>query len=301
MRAHFFSGGQWVPVNRTRPIWPGFAIKAKHFLRLRLRKPPGSAHRRAIELLRENNAYAYNHALRLHKKAKEKGFQRLYFLDHSLPLNSLEYPHFIGNSEAQLYLKDTRPTGPTRILACFTGWDKNLNIPIPCFHSLACHHFDGIVYFFDTTQSLYLEIFPLVLDAIHALQGVCPNPAVSLIGCSAGAGVLFRIQQFSFIQRRLSASPLLLRDQVYCEELRQGNLQGMTNSRIFFAASNSVDTPHYRFLQETLPAELFQQIVHNIDWLSFSHGTLATIMSIGRLNDQLGWLANPASSLSKKH
>lgn len=295
MKAYLYSENDWIPA-RQGPIQPtNWKGKLRNLWlrrsKLHTKKRPASPHRQVIELLWRKNAADYNKALRIHSLTKQKGFQRMKFMDHAKPLKGADFPYLMHLGKTQLYLKEERPLSPARILACFTGGDWQLNMPIPCFHSIAHHYFDGIAYFFDKTINYYEDNFPSIVDAIAALGHITPDPVISLLGCSAGASVVFRMPEQQPIFRRLSASPPFLRDPVVCEQLLQGDFRSIENSRIFYAASNSMDRSHYDFLQSVLPPDMFREKVNNIDWISHSHGTLATVMAVGCLEDQLRWLS----------
>jgi len=300
MKAYLYSDNHWVldekgPVPPTN--WKGKLVNRwLDRSKPRTRKRPASPHRKVIELLWRKNVVDYNKALKIYSHAKQKGILRMRFMDHAKPLRAADFPYLMGLGKAQLYLKEELPLSRAKILACFTGGDWQLNMPIPCFHSIAHHYFDGIAYFFDKTINYYEEIYPTILGAIRALGAIIPDPVISLLGCSAGASVVFRMPEEQPIFRRLSASPPFLRDPVVCEQLLQGKFRAIDNSRIFFAASNSMDTSHYEFLQSVLPPDMFREKVNNIDWISPSHGTLATIMAVGCLEDQIRWLSGVEES-----
>jgi hypothetical protein len=281
MKVYLYSENDWSLDKQGPPQQTNWKGKLRNlwFHRSKLlttKRRSISPHRQVIELLWKNNVADYNKALKVYSLARHKGFQRMKFMDHAKPLCASDYPYLMRLREAQLYLKEDPPLSPAKILACFTDSNWTLNVPIPCFHSIALEYFDGIAYFFDKSINYYEEIYPTVVSAIHALGTISPDPVISLLGCSAGASVVFRMPKEQPIFRRLSASPPFLRDPVVCEQLLQGNFQAIDNSRIFYAAGNSMDSSHYAFLQSVLPPDMFRERVNNIDWISPCHGTLAT-------------------------
>jgi hypothetical protein len=296
MKAYLYSEDGW-SLDRQGPPqptnWKG-KLRNLWLHRSKLlstKKRPVSHHRQAIELLWKNNAVDYNKALKVHSLARHKGSQRMKFMDHAKAISASDFPYLMRLRKAQLYLKEDPPLSTAKILACFTDSNWTLNVPIPCFHSVAHQYFDGIAYFFDATINYYQESYPAVVNAIQALGAITPNPVISLLGTSSGASVVFRFPEKHSIFRRLSASPPFLRDPLVCEMLRQGDFHAIHNSRIFYAASNSMDSSHYAFLQSVLPPDMFREKVNNIDWISPCHGTLTTVMAIGCLEDQLRWLS----------
>jgi hypothetical protein len=255
-------------------------------------------------LLRRNNPRAYNQALRLHRLLRKVShgerdpFGMLEYLQHSLPLTVKDFPLHSHRQVDQIYLRRDLGHEPN-ILICFTGMAAQLNMPIPCFHSLACRYFDGIAYLFDPHQDLYVSRERQVLSALQDLQQMMPGCRFSALGTSGGGTIALRLPESLGFGRRLSASPPVMRDPALLARLDAGCLKDIGQARIFYAPSNALDRRHFQYLQHTLPSELFDQTVFNLDWASLSHGTLATVMCLGALPSQLAWLSgNPEARVT---
>lgn len=285
--------------------WHGqkHAIKPQQRLAERLKAiwyRPRRDRLRVAQLLSNGTHHGYNQALRLNRRlgASPRTFGMAY-LEHAKPLSRDQFPTYWRKAVFQAYLPEQAPESAS-LLICFTGFAKALNMPLPCFHSIARKAFDGIAYFFDEKNDLYTTDQARLEQAIAGLLKMAPWQRVALIGTSGGGTVTLRFPKHPLIKRRLSASPPVCRDLQLLKFLDQEDFQNFHQSRIFFAHGNEVDTRHYDHLRNKLPADLFERCVFNLAWASSSHGTLATVMQLGDLANQLQWLSQDDESPQKQ-
>lgn len=283
--------------ERLRPALSSAVKGLSRLVNVRQGTPRHGVSLRALALLlRGNNHWSYNQALRLHRLLRKGShgerdpFGMLEYLQHALPLTAKDFPLHSHRQVDQIYLKQDLAREPN-ILICFTGMAAQLNMPIPCFHSLACRHFDGIAYLFDHYRDFYISRERQVLLALHDLQELMPGCKFSALGTSGGGTIVLRLPESLPFGRRISASPPVMSDPALMAQLGAGRLKDISQARIFFAPSNALDRRNFLHLQHALPREFFNQSVFNLDWASRSHGTLATVMALGALPSQLAWLS----------
>jgi hypothetical protein len=247
---------------------------------------------RLTQLLLDGTHYGYNKALQLYQNSDASiGSFGMSYLNHAKQLSSSDFPNHWSEPEFQAYLPQ-EISNNTLLLLCFTGVGQGLNMPIPCFHSIAKHVFDGIVYFFDVQKDYYTANQAQVEQAVARLLELSSWQRVALIGASGGGSITLRFPSHPLVKKRLSASPPICRDQQVLNLIKRRKFENFRKSRIFFAVGNKIDTRHYRHLKSHLPTELFDQSVFNLAWASESHGTLATLLQLGALSKQLEWLGN---------
>lgn len=249
-----------------------------------------------VQLLKAPDVTHYNAALQCHRlftTDSQGTVDKIFWpcLRHALRLEPETFPSFWQQTVDQLYLKRNTTEKQFKILICFTDQGTGLNVPIPYFHSIAVQLFDGIAYFFDHDLDYYTSKEPLLCAAFNSIKRVAPESQFSFLGTSGGATAALRLSDGFQVVRRISASPPIGQDPQLKERLLQGKLEEFAHSRIFIAASNSMDQKAYWLLQDHLPAHVFSKTVYNLDWHSHSHGTLATVMELGALPGQLSWLA----------
>jgi pimeloyl-ACP methyl ester carboxylesterase len=253
-----------------------------------------------IKLLLEGTHHGYNKALALNKRfGSDKGSFDMSYLNHAKQLNPDDFPACWTEALFQAYLPE-QISNKASLLICFTGRGGGLNMPIPCFHSLAREVFDGVAYFFDEDKDFYVANQAHVEQAVASLLELFPWKRVALLGVSGGGAIALRFPRHPLIKRRLSASPPICRDQQLLSWINHKKFDDFINSRVFFSYGNKLDTRHYRYLKAHLPAELFERSVFNLAWASESHGTLATLMGLGALTKQLEWLSNDTSPVQVK-
>lgn len=239
----------------------------------------------AARLIVSGNHRGYVEAL---QAGEGSGLLGLPYLKHCAPLTSAAFPTFWRESCHQAYLP-MRPGGT--LLICFAGFAKSLNMPIPCFHSIAEKVFDGIAYFFDERKDFYTTTHQAIENAVAGLMTFAPWHAVALLGVSGGATVPLRFAGHCLITKRLCASPSICRDPHVLNLIDRKELDVFSSSRLFFASKNRMDQRHYEYLKDQLPADVFDWSIYDLSWASPSHGTLATLLQIGQLAEQLEWLA----------
>lgn len=257
-------------------------------------KPPqgGLALLSPAKLILEGTHHGYNKAIELNRYlGANNGPLGMSYLNHAKPLNSDDFPTYWNEGVFQAYLSKNSSASPL-LLICFAGAGKGLNMPIPCFHSIAREVFDGIAYFFDEKKDYYKTSQAQVEQAVASLLEMSPWQRVALLGTSSGGSIALRFPSHRLIQKRLSASPPICRDPEILNLIKRKKFDHFRKSRIFFAAANKLDTRHFRHLKTCLPEDLFEHSVFNLTWASISHGTLATLMQLGALTKQLEWLTN---------
>ncbi len=296
MRAFLFQQKRWqqqpTTSSRNQPVGLSFLQQLQQSCRWGRGRGTAPNSTRAIALLLgSEHAKDYNKALKLYRNrnGETSGFN-LSYLKHAQHLESIHFPHYWRQGIDQAYLSATLPDRP-RLLVCFTGRARALNMSIPCFHATARHHFDGLVYFVDRENDFYFACESALLKALDSLCELAPWHRVALLGTSAGGVMALRLEASAPIGRRLAASPPVLRDSRLLARLQNQGCRSLRHSRIFYASENPIDTPHYNHLRTTLPAHQFRRCVFDLSWASRSHGTLATVMQLGALDQQLRWLA----------
>lgn len=254
-------------------------------------RPRQLASRRTIgRLLHDGSHGSYIEALGRRGEPRT-GPLAMPYLEHAQPLAPGSFPAHWRRPAYQAYLPD-RQEGGQRLLICFAGIARTLNMPIPCFHSIANNVFDGIAYFFDRRKDYYVSIQDEVQKAIGSLLHFAPWSSVALLGTSGGASMVLRLPRCPMITRGLSASPSILRDAQVLGLIEGRDFSAFAASRIFFAAENKLDGRHYQHLKAHLPPAIFRKSVFDLSQASPSHGTLATLMQAGTLTDHLQWLAD---------
>ena len=244
--------------------------------------------RKLVALINSSSCDDYNLAIKLHRQSGSiKSALNMAHLGRAQPLKQDHFPAYWRKYVPQLYIKADTPEHP-RLLACFTGKGHDLNMPITFFHSVAIHKFDAIAYFFDERSDFYAA--ENVEEAFQDLLMMRSWQSVSLLGASSGGPMALRLMPHPLIKRRLAASPPVMRDPRLMKLLMEQRLESFDNSRIFFASINPLDNPHYQELKKCLPSSLFDRSVYDLSWVTISHGTLAAVMLLGVLPQQLDWL-----------
>lgn len=300
MKIFFYSGAEWLEQPHAQRDEP-FHASSHQQIDLSSSSlntgdaiginPKEAGIRHIASRLRSDIAEDYNQALALYSKLKagQRGFT-FCFLTNALPLAECDFPCGWRSGIDQFYLSNDLPSHP-RLLVCFTGRAKALNMPIPCFHATAIRHFDGIAYFYDHNDDFYIKREGLVIKAFLKLLDIAPWENIATLGTSAGGTMALRISPTLFRGRRLAASPPILRDLKLKKKLEDTKSRWLKRARIFYAKTNAMDRHHYEYLRKLLPESQFKRRVFDLSQASNSHGTLATLMQLGSLDQNLCWLA----------
>lgn len=252
-------------------------------------------HRAIVRSVLADTAEQYNQSRKLYQAARAKGYHRLPFMNHALPLDEATFPHGWRLTAPQAYVRDLNKKDAP-VLVCFTGKSGLMDMPIPYFHAWAHRIFNAVVYLYDPTKNRYKESREGIIQAIRQLLNLLGSSKLHFAGVSYGASTaLWCHGRMDESRGVLGTSPLVHIDDELSATILQNGHHALRGSHLFFSAENRLDNKSYNLLYEQLPAELFVKHVFNIGWASPSHGSMGTLMAMGCLGMQLLWLRHQPS------
>lgn len=249
-----------------------------------------NVYRSILSAITGDSIEAFNDARKAFVQARGQGLKRLKYMRHVLPLDDSNYPEGWRIAAPQAFSKD--PTKQhKKILVCFTGQSGMMDMPIPCFHSIAHYVFDTVVYIYDPERNHYADTLEGIKTAIDKLCTHLASEHVYFTGVSAGgAAALWMHLQSAQSKGVLATSPTIGGHPGLMELLADASQEHWRATRIFFATGNAIDLKNHRLINSRLDPEILMHQVFNLNWASPSHASLGTVMSLGCLGDQLLWL-----------
>jgi hypothetical protein len=249
-----------------------------------------NVYRSILSAITGDSIEAYNEACKTYIQARRQGLRRLTFMQHVLPLDVSNYPVGWRVTAPQAFSKE--PTKQSKkILVCFTGQTGMMDMPIPCFHSVAHHVFDTIVYIYDPERNRYIERLGDVKTAIEKLCTKLESEQIYFAGVSdGGAAALWMHLQSPHSKGVLATSPTIRTHQGLIELLADASKEHWSAARIFFATGNAIDRENHRLVNSRLDFETQTNQIFNLNWASQAHASLGTLTSLGCLGNQLLWL-----------
>lgn len=258
-----------------------------------------SSYRSILSAITGDSLDAYNEARKAYVQARREGLRRLEFMRHVLPLELSTYPEGWRITAPQTFIKDPQKNNKT-ILICFTGQSGMMDMPIPCFHSIAHHLFDAITYIYDPEKNRYLGSLHRLVETLQELSIRLDTDQIYFAGVSdGGAAALWMNFQIQKSKGVLSTSPTITDFPGLVELLAAASEKKWQAIRIFFSTGNAIDWKNHHLLAEALDTNVLAEQVFNLNWASSSHASMGTLMSLGCMGDQLLWLRSQNSATAR--
>lgn len=209
--------------------------------------------------------------------------QMLLKLIEDYEVSAENFPALHARPISQLHIKNNRE--PKKLLICITGHRRQLNMPIPLFHSKAWNHYDGIAYFFSKSKNFYNGEEDFVESQIMKLVELFRPIKLDLIATSGGGPLGMLLNNRLITGKKLIASPPVLRNDRSVKMIESKDYEPISNAKILFCSTAEEDSNHYQYMKTTLPACKFTEIVLDVSCNYKKHSTLLYALQSGILTD----------------